>query len=100
MYVESSNNMVGTVNLYKTFQQIFEVWEHTETQNLEKFIFLPISYNITISWLSPLNSSWFIFLLHDSENHLLSLADKVMGKRLLIGSLMRRQILQHRLVKH
>jgi len=68
---------------------------------LGEIYFLPsISCNITISWLHPLNSSWFIFSLHDSENHLLSLANKVLGKRLLIGSLMRRQILQHQLLKN
>ena len=52
---------------------------------LGQIYFLPISYKITISWLYPLNSSWFIFSLHDSENHLSSLANRVTGKRLLIG---------------
>ena len=52
MYVESSNNMVDTVNLYKTFQQIFEVWEPTETQNLDKFIF----------YLSPIKLQFLDFI--------------------------------------
>ena len=52
MYVESSNNMVGTVNLYKTFQQIFEVWEPKKTQNLDKFIF----------YLSPIKLQFLDFI--------------------------------------
>ena len=52
MYVESSNNMVGTVNLYKTLQQIFEVWKPTETQNLDKFTF----------YLSPIKLQFLDFI--------------------------------------
>jgi len=33
---------------------------------------LPVSCNIKISWLHPLNSFQFIFWLHHSENHLYS----------------------------
>ena len=49
---------------------IANIWSLWTLQRLEKFLFLPISYNITISWLYPLNSSQYIFSLGDSENHL------------------------------
>ena len=33
---QHGDSILGSVNLRKTFQRISEVWEHAETQNLEK----------------------------------------------------------------
>ena len=70
---KSSTNMAAPywppVDLRKAFQRISEVWTHTDPKLGEMFFFLPISYNITISWLYPLNSSQFIFSLRDMRLH-------------------------------
>ena len=56
-----------TRNLRKTFRRISEDWENAETW---KVPFLPILYNMTISWFYPLNGFRFTFSLRDNENDL------------------------------
>ena len=46
----------------------YRKFENTQGK-LGEMSFLPICYNITTSWLNPLNSSQFTFSLRDSENH-------------------------------
>ena len=55
-FAQSISTNIWSLNAYwpKTWRNVF---------------FLPISYNITISWLYPLNSSQFIFSLRDMRLH-------------------------------
>ena len=56
----------------ETFRQITQKLWVTKTWDLDKlFIIILVFYNILFSWLLPLDSFLFIFLLRDSENNLL-----------------------------
>ena len=54
---------LGSVNLFKIIRGISQVWENAQTKKLEKCNLYKISYNITISWLYPLNDFRMIFFI-------------------------------------
>ena len=64
-----------SVNLPKTFRWISQVWENSETYNLEMHLILHYFSHLHVtSWqflkTYPLNSFQFIFSLSDSKNSL------------------------------
>ena len=53
---QQGGSILGSENLRKPFRRISEVWANAETRDSKKCLFLPISYNTTISLLYPLDS--------------------------------------------
>ena len=64
---QHGGSILDSGNLCKIFQQISEVKENPDLK-LEEVPSLSVSYNITISWLYPLNGVWNIFLLRDKAS--------------------------------
>ena len=57
----------------RSIRRISQLWDTAHTLNLENWrSSISILYNITISWLHPLNGFWFYFLFRDNENALSS----------------------------
>ena len=88
---QHGGSILGSINLRKAFRRISDVWENAETRSPGRDLkrgevsSLPIYYNITISWLHPLNSFRFIFSLCDSENDLIWTGHFAIYVRCLFG---------------
>ena len=58
----------SSTKVRETFRQITQKLWATKTWDLKKFVWILVFYNISFSWLLPLDGFQFIFLLRDSEN--------------------------------